>query len=608
MIEYLKIGRAAYFYKCRKTLSDTAITKLFTAVRCHTQQPSNNVISEIRVVMRGARYSAICFSFDRQPSFLDKASEIWERVYGFLLLVEKDGLVAVMKSGLEVPSYFKTEYLEKVEEKNVETAIAPTKAVFEKLRLRNMSTSRLALRSKTLEANDLENAVPVSSASRFVPQAYSVRRPDGSNYSATPNTGRISNQSERAGLEELVTWSSSVIEQLAANTGSTAAFIKNFARPTSLQDVPSTAYPTSLTFDVGALREAFYGQDAQYRLVRMRGEELVEVKEVAAGQAFSDLDHNFTISREGHEYAIANLEEGQAHLGKVSLGKTRISLPGFTMPSIADFYVENVSGNARDEAKPKPLSRFLDHEDKFVLLFSDLALAYINGALFRDEALLAGGATFLARLKPLRSLVQTTSEKGQFVPNQTQFEVGSVFRVVVDDLAADANVLVCDDLGDEWADFIAVDTATDPPTISFYHAKHGDRSLSASAFHDSVGQAIKNLGRMTLPTASMAAKYRSWDQTYRGRKVTSSIPRIVRGGTKAEIKAQIDSLRTAPDLVRRVFIVTSSLSRNAVERVFENAAAGVAPSAHFVQLYWLLMSYFSACTEVGVIGYVVCQP
>jgi hypothetical protein len=55
-------------------------------------------------------------------------------------------------------------------------------------------------------------------------------------------------------------------------------------------------------------------------------------------------------------------------------------------------------------------------------------------------------------------------------------------------------------------------------------------------------------------------------------------------------------------------IVTSSLSRAAVAAVFANAAQGVQPKPHFVQLYWLLMTYFSACAEVGVVGYVICQP
>ena len=38
-------------------------------------------------------------------------------------------------------------------------------------------------------------------------------------------------------------------------------------------------------------------------------------------------------------------------------------------------------------------------------------------------------------------------------------------------------------------------------------------------------------------------------------------------------------------------------------------AADVQPvRPHFVQLYWILMGFFSACAEIGAIGYVVCQP
>jgi hypothetical protein len=225
MIEHLKIGRAANFYRRKKALSDAAVTKLFTTLRQKSQAASNNLFRAVRIKSGHARYSAVCFSFERRPSFLDTQADVWERIYGFLLIVEKAELIAVLKSGLDLPSEFKTEYLDKLAGKRVETAIAQKAAVFEKLRLRNMSTSRLALRSKTLEANDLENAVPVSSASRFIPQAYTVRRSDGS-YSATPNTGRISIQAERASLEQLISWSSDVIDSLRMGQGESAAFIK----------------------------------------------------------------------------------------------------------------------------------------------------------------------------------------------------------------------------------------------------------------------------------------------------------------------------------------------------------------------------------------------
>jgi hypothetical protein len=606
LIEHLRSVRAANFYKRKKALSDYAVRKLFTTVRQDTREPSNNLFREIRVESGDVVYSSLCFSFERRPSFLEAEADVWERIFGFLLIVESDELIAVFKSALDLSSEFKSNFLQKLSISSLESAIAPEAAVFEKLRLRNMSTSNLALRSKTLEARDLKNTVAVSSASRFIPQAYTVRRSDGS-YSATPNTGRISTQAEKANLNQLISWSRTVMDSLRTGSGQTSAFIRNFARPIALSDIPAAVHPTYLSFDTGSLKETFYGEESQVRLVRKQGETF-EPLTVDEGQAvLTDLDRNFIIEERDGDYPILNPED-ELPKGKVSIGKTRISLPGFTRTAIADLHVENASDDNADETKRKPLARFLDSEDRFILLFTDLTLAYIDGSLFRDDALLAGGATFMAHLQAVPALAHTTSEKGRFARNQTEFEAGSVFRVVVDDIAADADLLICDDLGDEWADFIAIGTESDPPTVSFYHAKHGEQSLSASAFHESVGQAIKNLGRMTLPQGAMPPKYTAWDRTYAGPRVRTSISRIVRGGTREAVETRIDSVRVAPDLLRRAFIVTSSLSRTAVARVFDEACAGIAPSPHFVQLYWLLMSYFSACTEVGVTGYVICRP
>src|SRR3546814_8862038 len=78
------------------------------------------------------------------------------------MIVEKADYVAVLKSGLDVPSAFKTLYLGKVSNERVERAVVREGAIFEQLSLKNMSTSKLALRSKSFEASDLQNTVPRS--------------------------------------------------------------------------------------------------------------------------------------------------------------------------------------------------------------------------------------------------------------------------------------------------------------------------------------------------------------------------------------------------------------------------------------------------------------
>ncbi|MEG8043830.1 hypothetical protein QP164_14370 [Sphingomonas sp. LR59] len=176
------------------------------------------------------------------------------------------------------------------------------------------------------------------------------------------------------------------------------------------------------------------------------------------------------------------------------------------------------------------------------------------------------------------------------------------------DTIAREDVLVCDDLGDEWADFIGVATATTPVTISFYHAKHGAPSLSASAFHDAVGQGIKNLGRLGMAGDRMTSKHDGWDAAYANGGVVTDIRKRIRGSTRDEVAAKIADATGAPDVQRRVLIVTSSLSRMDVEAAFAAVRAGGAPRPHFVQLYWLLAGFFSSCAEIGAVGFVVCRP
>lgn len=606
MIEYLEISQSGYFHQRKRRLSNDSVKRLFTTLRAQARQPSQNLFRADRVALGDARYSAICFSHERDVSFLAPEAGVVERVYGYVLIVEHGPYIAVFKSGLDLPSAFKTAYLGKIANERIERTIARQDAVFEKLRLRNMSISPLALRSKSLEARDLENAVATSSASRFIPQAYSVRREDGV-YSATPTTGRIAVRADRAGVEETVAWAIQISELLQADGGAVAGFIRNFARPIELTALSADVRPTFVGIDTIGLADALFSAEDGVRLIRNGENGVEELPQPQAEAVLAALEPAFPVVRRRRVHEV-RAEDRVTPIATLRIGATRISLRGLDLPLITGVSVERRSQPLGEDANAVSLARYLDRENLFTILFSDLALAYIDGALFRDEALAGGGAALLAHLRVDPSLAHTTSEKGTFAAGQIAFTQESVFRSVVDTIAESDDVLLCDDLGDEWADFIGVSTQSSPTMISFYHAKHGNQSLSASAFHESVGQAIKNLGRMSLPADILPNKLAVWNDRYRNSGVQTDIARMIRGGTPQEISDKLDAVRAAPDALQRVFIVTSSLSRAQVESVLAAIAQGTAPSPHFVQLYWLLMSYFSACIEMGVRGYVVCRP
>lgn len=607
MIQHLEIAPSAYFHRRKKRLTAAAVSRLFNTLRSQSRRPSGNLFRVVRDETEHGRISAICFSYERPPAFLNAAANAFDRVHGFMVLVERGEYVAIIKSGLDLPASFKTEYMSRADRARVEAAVATAEAVFERLRVQSTSPSAQVLRAKTLEAANLEGSMPMGSASRYFTQAYTVRRDDG-HYSATPSTGRIAQRGDRSFYEVAVAWAAAVIEQLTAGGGEVAPVIRNFARRVDLENLPHGALPILLAIDVPKLTELLLAEQPTMRLVRPQEnpDQLHQLTGAEVEEVLRSLSVEFEVRRGRPDYRI---KQGSRSVGSLRIGKTRIAMRQLELAAIAGLGVETMAVAVGQDEERTLLARYLDREDLFTVLFSDPALAYVEGELFRDEAMLDGGAGFLRHLRPVASLATATSEKGDFALAQADFTTHSVFRKIIDDVAASDDILVCDDLGDEWADFIGIDTQSRPPSINFYHGKHGASSLSASAFHDAVGQAQKNLGRLSLTPGAMPAKYERWALDYlSGDGTQTAIGRIVRGGPVDDVRRNIDEVRAAPATVRHVHIVTSSLSKAQVEATFNAVAAGARPPAHFVQLYWLLNIYFSACAEMGAVGFIVCRP
>jgi hypothetical protein len=449
----------------------------------------------------------------------------------------------------------------------------------------------------------------MSNASRFLARRFAVKR-GNERYAATPSTGRISQRALKVNYELAVDWARTVMGTLSDDTVEAAPFLANFARPIRLESIPAGVVPTLLGIEVAALAELLMDEQPVMRLVtKAEGGAFRPLTNVEVQTALDALDQEFRLEAKNGSNVIRSPGAAE-ELGELKLGKTRASLAKLNHPAIDGVYIERadgVVGEDKDQDQVQ-LRRYIDRENLFLIMFSDVALVYADGELFRDQGLLSGGARFLAHLIGDPVLAGATDEKGNFTDDHTEFDADSVFGQVVTHFAAADDILLCDDLNNEWADFIGLTTSAKPPSISFYHAKHGGLSIGGSPFHVAVGQAEKNLGNLPLPAHAMPAKYVSWDNTYNNDGCQTHIHRIMRGGPIANVQAQVDALRLAPDVIKRVLIVTSSLSRSAVQAQFDLAAGGGQPSVYFVQLYWLLMAYFDACTEVNAVGYVVCQP
>jgi len=605
MIDWLRTTTTAYFYKKRKRLPKVALADLFRAIRNSSDPVGRNVFYHVKEQHSHSQWSAIAFFYERDPAFLvypEGHDHTKERVCGFLMLIEYREYAVLFKSNLEFPSTFKTEYLRRIGDQHFEAAVAPVDATFEKLTLRNMTSSKHTLRSKTLEANNLQNLIGRAGSSRFIAQGYRSRQ-NGQHLSATPNTGRLSMRSDRLPYKELIAWAESSIEKLGNDAPVLSPFIESFTRPINLSSMPANLSPTYIAVEVPQLTEDVFEDPPEIRLVRKQGDTVVPLDKNGAELLLAELDQNFVVQSARGELAIVD-PRSNTSVGNIALNKSRISLRRLSLAGLNDICIEFVNGPAPEQSAI-PLKRYIDHNNLFSVLFNDPAVVYVGGTLYKDKSL-TDGRLFLSHIRSCPNLNNAIDEKGAFAARQAAFDPESIFGVIVSHVAASREVLVCDDLGDEWADFIGVNDESQPKTLSFYHAKHGDLTLGASALHAVVSQAIKNLGRMNASDEEIAAKLEKWQSVYRNDGEETAIQRVI-GVAAPQLQTRLTNALLSPDTIRRVFVVTTSLSRRQLEQQFEAIRAGNPASAHFVQLYTLLMSFFSACIEVNANGYVVCR-
>ena len=601
MISWLKLVKSAHFYRRKRSLPKKAMADTFRAMREAVNAPSKNLFFHLKESHDGATWSAICFFFDREPRFLEvPQGRHQERVCGFVLLVEYAGYAVLFKAGLDLPASFRTEYFRKVGADRVDRAVARADATFELIRLRGMTVSKHTLRSKTLEADNLE--VVLGPSARYVSSGYRVRR-GADHYGATPSTGLISTRSDRVGHGELIAWAKAVIELLDDQNAVISQFMNAFARPIDLASLPPQTLPTYVAIDVSALAEELFDEAPEVQLVRLSSGAFRALLKAEVEAVLSNLGQELRIRKIRKELQVVTA--GGIEVATLEIGTTRISLRRLTLPALDDIYIESTNPAEQDSSRVL-LRRYINRHEHFTVLFTDLSTVYIEGVLYRDDAIADGGQRFLRYVIADRRLNGAIDEKGTFSAAHQTFDANTVFRAIVDEIAREDDVLICDDLGDEWADFIGINGTSRPKTISFYHAKHHDLSLGAGPLHILVSQAIKNLGRLNLVAGDVARKLAKWNSDYENDGVRTQIHRTVRDHANGLADA-ISEATLSPDTIRRVFIVTSSLSRQQLADEFTSIQGGARPSVYFVQLYWLLTSYFSACTEFGAHPYVICR-
>jgi superfamily II DNA or RNA helicase len=268
------------------------------------------------------------------------------------------------------------------------------------------------------------------------------------------------------------------------------------------------------------------------------------------------------------------------------------------------------------------LIAYLNREQAFRVVPASAAVdycIYAGGLFYRPRLALWGRVTssrfdVLQVLNPIAALAVAGSEKGAAgSATPAGWANGSLFDIVDrrgqgTELSAafdGVDLLICDDMGTETADFIAVDQ--DRRRVAAIHAKAFPtaKPLSASALHEISQQAIKNLGYFQPYFVGEPKNLGRWDRPWRSTQgsVDSRI-RLgnVRGG---QAWTRIRDVLRDPQATREIWLV---LGQGLSKRALEVERAKHNPAAEVVQILYSLQATWSLISSLGARLRVFCSP
>lgn len=585
MINYMVFIEGAYFYKREKMLSKSAINKAFTEISKNKQGNYIENISKEKIIILGKEilYSLCIFKFEQQTTFLN-GIDAKEIKYAYALLVEYQDYVIISKkniSGLE--KQFKNRLIN-LDYNLISKLLVDDNTKFEKFTMNNMDVSDNVIRKRNVEALDLKSSFSTLGLSKQIINNMRIKRNE-ERYTLALSTSKISKVSKTRNFEQYCEWTISIVEKIKTYVEK-ENYLDHFARPLDFEEHISELEPNNILILLTELKSENTISGIHYLRNNRKRELSIEMI----------LDHFETVKivvekgkKSKKEYFVEN------NLDK-SL-KLRINKKSITLFSkkLSKIILTMMDGEEYD------LLTYLNKMHEYIICFKNIDMVYKNKKIFKDTKLLGNIDSFVNVFIDYSELMVMLSEKGKIKKTSTKFDSNCLFGFVEEILTADEDYVVCDDLGNEWADHISVKINK---SIKFFHSKHSDLNNGASSFHEVVSQAQKNIGNLFPSHQELERKKASWMKTYSNSKIN----RIRKGSYQTLVDDFISTI-SIPNTEKEIYLVVDFISKSSLISELNKLKGGIdKPRNETVQLLWLLSSLITSCQEASVKVYITCQP
>ncbi|UBH26105.1 hypothetical protein [Aeromonas enteropelogenes] len=588
MISNLSLSKNVQFFELNKALTKKSIQDAFKEIskdRVGKYLLNDSKVNYITASGNQVVYSIVSFKIEAEPSFLAGTS-VKEQRYAYLLLIECDDALAILKKYVDSPEKHFLSFINEFDYEKFCHFHGDKNPEYERVTMKNMSISNAVIRSRSLEAKSLNGIISSNSSSRSIPSNFRMKVGEDS-YTLTPSTSRVSHRDKKSAFDELVDWVVEIKEEIKITTNK-SDFIRNFASPICLKDI----------IDLGHQVVAILIDLSEIETKVLEG---IAVLSKADGSQLNGREINgFFNLLKSPIMVSGNLMKvkGATLSGKISYSKNLITIKNKLLDSIS--VTENGS-------ETYTVGGYLNKEKPFSAVFDSPNYSYYSKSCFEDRHLINNIQSILNIFDDNYDFSGTLSEKEKpHATNLVRFPTNSLFRKVEDQYCAAHNIVICDDMNDEWADHIAIDSSSAIPSISFIHSKFTEKdTYGASAFHDVVAQALKNIGRTQAEKQLFKNKYdNEWHKNYE----STNIPRVTGAQNWQEIELALDAVNQNPNSIKKIVLATPFLSKAKLAIELRKLASGNKCKPHYVQLIWLINTFISSCKDFGVQAHILCKP
>jgi hypothetical protein len=454
---------------------------------------------------------------------------------------------------------------------------------------RNSDIGAIAVRMRSMSAGSLEEAAPFMGDYLHMVSHARGQTAAGETRYVGFSRGRVRDEERGScSVSEYSSWTAKLAEQLNARRRP-VHYLRRFSTPASPPPNPSAR---NILLDIEAVEGTFLTSNGKAPSIK---DVCADVETVQGGTA-RGVRGIFQISANGIQKPIEIRYEQDRRRYKLESG-------------FLNSFVDQAN-------KKTTLLARINQAQGFRVLCGSPGYIYSSGEFFKiaDEVGMENLRTAIKDLlTPVPALATIHSEKGQGPGNGATWEANSLFRFIDDGLQQEHGPLsdsfdevICDDLGNEVADFIAFRESRGGKII-FIHAKAEQAAAGAGAskLYEVCGQAMKNLVYLRHGARPIPSQVQKWEGNWKIQRYRVS-PRIRRGtGTSAEVRQRLGALLDGPNTQREMWLALGGiLSQEALDTTLSQAT----PEYYAVQAAYLLMSADLACKSVGVRLRAFCAP